>query len=420
MKTTASWFPEKTWRRALPPLALFDFFGLLLAVWVVTIKIASPEPLFLVVLISFAVISWLFAIQFRSLHAIFTKVNYRTAFLAPSLAALGTLMLQALLRSYYSGTALILFIVFWTLWMSMFRLVYSRYSQAPTALVINSPNFHVELGRYRQISVTNLRRPPDTFNFDVAVIDPSKTYDDEWLQWLSHAEMSGVKVITAPRVLEALTHRVPLEMLNGRWAYRLFNGESSYIFWKRGFDILFVVLASPLLLLLCSIIALVVYFDSGRPILFWQKRIGKGAVPFMMVKFRSMCHDAEANGAAFTSHGDPRITRTGAFLRKFRLDEIPQFWNVLRGEMSVVGPRPEQEGFSKQFEDAIPFYVLRYNVRPGITGWSHVMQGYASETDEMSERIRYDLYYIKHHSLALDVKVVLRTVLILLTGFGSR
>ena len=179
-------------------------------------------------------------------------------------------------------------------------------------------------------------------------------------------------------------------------------------------------LPAPLLLFLAALVATVVYFDVGSPILFRQKRVGKNGVPFTMLKFRSMRHDAEAGGKAFASRNDPRITRTGVFLRKFRFDEIPQFWNVLRGDMSIIGPRPEQVGFSRRFADEIPLYELRYNVRPGITGWAQVMHGYAAGTNETIEKLRYDFYYVKHFSLELDIQVVLRTVYTVMTGFGAR
>src|SRR5690606_8449600 len=145
-----------------------------------------------------------------------------------------------------------------------------------------------------------------------------------------------------------------------------------------------------------------------------------GGRPFRMVKFRTMRLDAEAGGAAFAANGDARITKTGRFLRKFRLDELPQFWNVLRGQMSIIGPRPEQVAFARDFEGEIPLYGLRHSVPPGITGWAQVTQGYAASADETLEKLRYDIYYIKHLSLVTDVKVLLRTAATVLTGFGAR
>ena len=135
-------------------------------------------------------------------------------------------------------------------------------------------------------------------------------------------------------------------MLHGRWVFEVLHGRSRYLFWERLFDVVAVVLAAPFLLLLAAVVALVVWFDSGRPILFVQQRVGLGGRPFKMVKFRTMVTNAEQNGSAFAEDADPRITRVGRLLRQFRLDEIPQFWNVLRGDMSIIGPRPEQLAFA--------------------------------------------------------------------------
>lgn len=176
----------------------------------------------------------------------------------------------------------------------------------------------------------------------------------------------------------------------------------------------------PVLIPLCIAVALVVWLDGGRPILFWQERVGQWGRAFRMVKFRTMRPDAESNGAAFASSGDNRVTRIGRVLRRFRLDELPQFWNVLRGEMSIIGPRPEQVVFAEEFEERFPLYGLRHAVPPGITGWAQVTQGYAAGADETLEKLRRDTYYIKHLSLSKDLKVLALTALTVLTGFGSR
>src|SRR5690606_3487559 len=139
-----------------------------------------------------------------------------------------------------------------------------------------------------------------------------------------------------------------------------------------------------------------------------------------MLKFRTMRPDAEARGSAFASDGDPRVTRVGRFLRKFRVDELPQFWNVLKGNMSIIGPRPEQASFVEEFERMIPLYRLRHNVAPGITGWAQVRQGYAADVDSSVEKLRHDFWYIKNFSIWTDLRVVLLTVLTMFSGFGSR
>jgi lipopolysaccharide/colanic/teichoic acid biosynthesis glycosyltransferase len=240
------------------------------------------------------------------------------------------------------------------------------------------------------------------------------------MQWFVHADLAGVRLLSAPLAMEHLTGRTPVESLWDRWAEGVLAGRSSYAAWKRLLDIGVVVLASPFLLVLAGAVCLIVLFSSGWPVLFAQERMGEGGVPFRMYKFRSMRTDAEHAGPAFASHGDPRVTPVGRLLRKFRLDELPQFWNVLKGEMSIIGPRPEQAGFSTMFEASLPHYGLRHVVRPGITGWAQVMQGYTTDETETTEKLRYDLYYVRHCSFLLDLEIVVRTTGIVFTGFGSR
>jgi lipopolysaccharide/colanic/teichoic acid biosynthesis glycosyltransferase len=155
-------------------------------------------------------------------------------------------------------------------------------------------------------------------------------------------------------------------------------------------------------------------------VLFRQERVGLAGKPFSMLKFRSMCMESEKDGARFAAADDDRVTRLGRFIRKCRIDELPQMWNVLRGDMSVIGPRPEQASFVQQFEGEIPFYAYRHAVRPGISGWAQVTQGYAAGTVDTRVKLEHDFYYIKHVSLWLDLLVVVRTVRVILTGFGSR
>jgi exopolysaccharide biosynthesis polyprenyl glycosylphosphotransferase len=193
-----------------------------------------------------------------------------------------------------------------------------------------------------------------------------------------------------------------------------------YAVCKRLIDILGVLVVAPMILPLMLFTAIAIRLDSPGPALFVQNRVGLGNRDFRIYKFRSMRVDAEADGARLASDGDDRITRVGAFIRKTRLDELPQIWNVLKGDMSLIGPRPEQRVFVDQFDAEIPFYIYRHVVRPGITGWAQVMQGYAGDADATRVKIQYDFYYIKHFSLWLDILIVFKTVRIVLTGWGAR
>ena len=191
--------------------------------------------------------------------------------------------------------------------------------------------------------------------------------------------------------------------------------------WKRGLDILFAITGLLLILPLFPFIALLMKLDSKGPIFYKQKRVGKRGRPFYMYKLRSMRQDAEAKtGAVWAQENDPRVTRLGRFLRKTRLDEVPQFINVLRGEMSFVGPRPERPEFVLKLRQHIPYYDQRHFVKPGITGWAQVTGSYTSSIEETKEKVKNDLFYVKHFSILFDLYVVWKTFRVVIFGVGAR
>ena len=189
---------------------------------------------------------------------------------------------------------------------------------------------------------------------------------------------------------------------------------------KRIMDFALITISLPLTLPLMALTALAIVLESRGGALFTQKRIGQGGREFTIYKFRSMAQNSEANGAQLAQIGDARVTRVGKFIRKTRLDELPQFWNILRGDMSLIGPRPEQRVFVEQFNDSIPFYNYRHIVKPGLSGWAQVTQGYAGNEDETQIKLEHDFYYIKHFSLSLDILIIFKTIKTILTGFGAR
>ena len=189
---------------------------------------------------------------------------------------------------------------------------------------------------------------------------------------------------------------------------------------QRLFDILFTVLVSPLLAAITVIIGLAIQLDTPGPILFRQKRVGFHGKTFWLYKFRSMRHDDSETRARFADKSDDRVTRVGRLIRRTRIDEIPQFWHVFRGEMSIIGPRPEQHGFVEQFSQSIPYYSFRHAVRPGITGWAQVTHGYAADENQTRVKLAYDFFYIRNFSVWLDINIFVKTFYILLLGKGAR
>jgi exopolysaccharide biosynthesis polyprenyl glycosylphosphotransferase len=235
----------------------------------------------------------------------------------------------------------------------------------------------------------------------------------------------GVVVYTAVGFYEKVWRKIPPACVREEWLAEagVLTPDEDGPAWERGLRRVGDVLASSLLLLLLSPIlllaALAVKVDSPGPVLYSQMRSGKGGRAFRLYKFRSMRTDAEKAGAPqWAQVRDPRVTRVGRLLRLTRIDELPQFWNVLRGDMSLIGPRPERPEFDSLLAEQIPHYQVRYQVRPGISGWAQVMYPYGASVEDAREKMAFDLYYLKNRSLLLDVVITLRTVQVVLFGKG--
>ncbi len=243
------------------------------------------------------------------------------------------------------------------------------------------------------------------------------------LKDLLRVKTAGVHVNEFSSFLERETGRVDLDTLNPSWLIfsdGFSSGRAISSVAKRVFDIF----ASGLLLTLTfpviALFAIVVKLDSKGPAFFRQKRVGLYGETFELVKLRSMCTDAEKDGSKWAEQNDPRITRVGAFIRKVRIDELPQVWTVLRGHMSFVGPRPEVPAFVHDLEDKLPYYAERHMVKPGITGWAQINYPYGASIEDSRHKLEYDLYYAKNYTPFLDLLILLQTLRVVLWPEGAR
>lgn len=233
--------------------------------------------------------------------------------------------------------------------------------------------------------------------------------------------LEDVRVSDAATWYERMTGRLPLESLTDP-ALPLAPPAAGlpYVAVRRALDVLLASLGLLLAAPLCLLVAVAIKLESRGPVLYRQERVGRNGRPFTLAKFRSMRQDAEArSGPVWAGAGDPRVTRVGRWLRKLRFDEIPQLWSVIRNDMSLVGPRPERPYFVQELERRIPGYGQRHVVKPGVTGWAQINYSYGNTTDDAFIKLQYDLYYVKHRSLALDVAILLRTVKVVALQQGA-
>ena len=237
----------------------------------------------------------------------------------------------------------------------------------------------------------------------------------ETFQTILDTQERGVEISRMQIMYEELTQRVPIEHLESDWVIRSFVDQvrvsGTYELAKRIMDILGGFVGTLVFMLLFPFIAFAILLESGFPIFYSQTRLGKGGSVFRIYKFRTMKQDAEADGEAKAAvENDPRVTKVGNFLRKTRLDEMPQFLSVLQGEISLVGPRAERPELVAEYQKQIPFYRARLLVKPGLTGWAQINYGYVATIKETVVKLEYDLYYIKHRTLNMDMNIVLRTI----------
>jgi exopolysaccharide biosynthesis polyprenyl glycosylphosphotransferase len=279
----------------------------------------------------------------------------------------------------------------------------------------------------------------------MVVMAITQTRSSILLNNLVRLSLMGVQLIDMASLYEFLALKIPTDHISDAWLFihNLSAAKVYYRHFKRLMDLFLASLGLALAWPLGLIIAAAIKVDSPGPVFFRQERLGKDGQPFHIIKFRTMIQDAEKGGPQFADRRDPRVTRVGRILRKTRLDEIPQLYNILKGEMSFIGPRPEREVFIRDFlhpvpdlregrrvtdpqgcqvlcgyKEHIPYYSYRLLIKPGVTGWAQVMHSYAATLEETKEKLHYDLYYIKNMSLLLDLAILLKTIRIVLFGWG--
>jgi lipopolysaccharide/colanic/teichoic acid biosynthesis glycosyltransferase len=281
---------------------------------------------------------------------------------------------------------------------------------------------------------------------DLVVVAITHEKSQQLVNILTRISWNGIEVVDMPSLYEHIAGKLPIFHLSDIWL--LFNGLNKRKLYCRHLKRLMDLVVAGVLLVthapLLALIALTIKWDSRGPVFYRQERLGYEGHSFKLIKFRTMIENAESCGPQFAEENDPRITRVGRYLRKFRLDELPQLINVLKGEMSIVGPRPEREIFINEFrellpvqrpgrragdppgktidcgfQEKIPYYSHRLLVKPGITGWAQVMYPYASSLDQTKEKLQYDLFYVKNIGFFLDMAILLKTVRIVLFGRGT-
>jgi UDP-GalNAc:undecaprenyl-phosphate GalNAc-1-phosphate transferase len=266
-----------------------------------------------------------------------------------------------------------------------------------------------------------IRSPADNVirSLDGAIIDTRHSVDQQVSEILAQLSVENIPLYEDKQLIESMTGRINLNQLTVT-EFEKFIQHKSFLLRKRFIDAIISILLLIPIGLVGILIAAIIKTDSSGPVFYRQTRIGYRGIPFSMIKFRSMHPDLDSPRSQFATHNDQRITRVGRFLRRTRLDELPQFWNVLRGEMSIIGPRPEQPAFAEAFSKTIPFYSLRHTVRPGITGWAQIRHGYAASEQETRIKLEYDFFYIKHISWWRELVIVVATLKTIILGSGHR
>lgn len=356
-----------------------------------------------VVPIAFLAIALPLELGWRSAYAtLLTKDQFQRRVLVVGAGRAGTALIEAFARDHRSNTHWLVGLI-------------DDDPEKQHAMLHNVP----VLGTHEQMVTT-----VEKYGIDEIVIAVSGDLTGGAFQSVMDCYERGVQITPMPVMYENLTGRVPVEHVGKSWSIVLPMAATPpgrlYQVVERIADLVMAAVGMVLLAAVCPLLTVANYFWSPGPLFYAQTRVGRGGTVYKILKFRSMIPDAEKrSGAVWAQEADARITPVGHFLRKTRLDEVPQFWNVLKGEMSMIGPRPERPEFVEQLADSIPFYRSRHAVKPGMTGWAQVKYRYGASVEDALMKLQYDLYYIKHQSLFLNLLILYKTIRVVI-GFQGR
>lgn len=319
--------------------------------------------------------------------------------------------------------------LFWSLASktSKIKILFFGYSKEAQTL-IDSFKTHPHLG-YETVAVPidpNLKNNIKKHNIQLIVATREIMNDPEASRWLYETLPLGISIVDLPDFYEQIMEKVPVSIINEAWFLEnLFEiNKRTFRFFKRLFDIIFAIILGVLtIVLILPVFSLLIKLNSPGPIFIRQKRIGKNGKIFELIKFRSMLAlapdgSAESNGAKWVGEKDERITKIGRFMRKTRIDELPQLWNVFKGDISFIGPRPERPEFIETLQEKIPHYPMRHLIKPGLSGWAQIKLPFGGIGEQSMEKLQYDLFYIKNRSFTLDLAIALKTLATLLKMQG--
>lgn len=331
-----------------------------------------------------------------------------------------TLVLVAVTHLQYSRLLFLAGFLITFAWYAAVQIILRRTDRPRYALALSGDAANlaheqgaVWIGLASPVDVSKLR------GTDGLVVDLTHGLPREWSDFVVACATAGIPIYDSRSTLEMMTGRVALSRAGGIGVETLMT-RRTYIALKSAIDVIAALIALPFVVLILAVTALAIKLDSPGPVFFLQKRVGYRGAIFQCYKLRSMHVHAPGSGPSFTTADDSRITRVGRVIRKYRIDELPQVFNILKGEMSWIGPRPEALALATEYERHIPYYAFRHAVRPGISGWGAIHQGNVAEVEEATRKLSYDFFYIKNISASLDAFIVMKTIWTVMTGFGSR